>query len=153
MYYSYGMSVVARYVSEKEEAHSILNEGFLKVFQNLIKFDLGQDFKPWFKTILINSSLNYIKKMKRFAVETDIDQAKHLSVSELILSKLHYTEILEMVQSLSMAYRTVFNLHVLDGYSHEEIASQLGITVSTSKSNLARAKERLRETLIKKQVI
>jgi RNA polymerase sigma factor (sigma-70 family) len=147
------MSVVCRYVSEKEEAHSILNEGFLKVFQNLKNFNQGQDFKPWFKTILINSSLNYIKKMKRFTVETEIDQAKHLSVSELILSKLHYNEILEMVQSLSTAYRTVFNLHVVDGYSHEEIATQLGITVSTSKSNLARAKERLRETLIKKQVI
>jgi RNA polymerase sigma factor (sigma-70 family) len=147
------MSVVCRYVSEKEEAHSILNEGFLKVFQNLKNFNQAQDFKPWFKTILINSSLNYIKKMKRFTVETEIDQAKHLSVSELILSKLHYNEILEMVQSLSTAYRTVFNLHVVDGYSHEEIATQLGITVSTSKSNLARAKERLRETLIKKQVI
>ncbi len=147
------MSIVYRYVTEKDEAHAILNEGFLKVFQNLEKFDQSQDFKPWFKTILINTALNYIKKMKKFKVETPIEQAYEVSVSEVILNKLHYNELIEMVQSLTTAYRTVFNLYVVDGYSHDEIASKLGITVSTSKSNLSRAKEKLREILTSKNLV
>jgi RNA polymerase sigma factor (sigma-70 family) len=153
MYYSYGMNILCRYFSDKSEATIVLNDAFLKVYTNLKSYNSDLDFKPWFKTIIINTAINHIKKMKKFSNEVDVDDYKSLSVSETILSKINFNEIVEMVQSLTVAYRTVFNLYVLDGYKHEEIADQLGITVSTSKSNLARAKEKLREKIVSKQLI
>jgi RNA polymerase sigma factor (sigma-70 family) len=152
-FYSYGMSIVCRYITDKQEAVQILNESYFKVFTNLHSFTPELDFKPWFKTIVINSALNHIKKMKKFTNEVNIEDHSQLSFSDTILSKLHFEDIIKMVQSLSSSYRTVFNLYVLDGYKHEDIAQQLGITVSTSKSNLARAKEKLRDMILNQQLV
>ncbi len=143
-FYSYGMSICIRYVEDKQEATLILNDGFLKVFNNIQAYDTQLDFKPWFKTIMVNTALNYLKKMKKFSKEINLETAGEVSVSDNLLSQFAYQELVNMIQQLSLAYRTVFNMYVLDGYKHEEIALQLGITVSTSKSNLTRAKEKLR---------
>ncbi|MEL6388989.1 MAG: sigma-70 family RNA polymerase sigma factor [Bacteroidota bacterium] len=146
-YYSYGMSVCSRYVTNKEDATSILNEGFLKVFKNIKKFDAQYDFKPWLKTIMVNTAINHVKKMKKYNVEIGLDQAQAIPTSSDILSRLNYEELVNMIQSLSLAYRTVFNMYVIDGFKHDEIATKLGITASTSKSNLTRAKAKLREMI------
>ncbi len=150
LYYAYGMSVCFRYVTTEREAQTILNDGFLKVFKHIKKFDARQRFKPWLRKILINTALDHIKKQRRFKTEVSMDEARNISDQEDILSRIGYKELMAMVQSLSTAYRTVFNLYVIDGYKHEEIAKQLGITVSTSKSNLARAREKLRDMVQRK---
>ncbi|HHM21773.1 MAG TPA: RNA polymerase sigma factor [Bacteroidetes bacterium] len=150
LYYSYGMAVCFRYVESEQEAISVLNEGFLKVFLNIKKFDDSMPFKPWFRKILVNTAINHIKKQKKFKLEVSMEAAKDIPGREDILSRISYRELMETIQSLSTAYRTVFNMYVIDGFKHEEIAQKLGITVSTSKSNLTRARARLQELVRQK---
>lgn len=150
LYYPYGMSICIRYVNNEAEAISVVNDGFLKVFRNISKYDEKQAFKPWFRKILVNTAINHVKKQKKIQMETSIDQISHLSSQEEILSRINYQELLNMIQSLSTSYRTVFNMYVIDGFKHQEIAEVLGITVSTSKSNLTRARAKLQELVTAK---
>ena len=141
------MGICIRYVKSKDEAISCFNDGMLKVFINLKKFDCNKDFKPWLKTILINTTLNHLRKGAKDKINVDIINALHLGRKEEIISGLQYNDLLEVVQKLSKKYRTVFNMYVIDGYNHEEIAQKLNINVSTSRSNLTRAKEKVRQLL------
>lgn len=152
-YYSYGMSICYRYVNNIDEAKSILNQGFLKVFNNINKYDDTYSFRPWFKTIMVNTAINHVKKMKKFKMEIGLEEVKAYPTTDDVLNKINFEELLKTIQSLSVAYRTVFNMYVLDGYKHEEIAKKLNITVSTSKSNLSRAKLKLREIIRNKMSI
>jgi len=127
-----------------------MNSGFLKIFTHIKKYNPEYDFKPWFKTIMVNTAINHVKKMKKFRLETGLDEIKLYPSTDDILNKIHFEELLTTIQSLSVAYRTVFNMYVLDGFKHEEIAKELGITISTSKSNLSRAKMKLREIIKRK---
>jgi RNA polymerase sigma-70 factor (ECF subfamily) len=149
-YYPYGMSICIRYTGSEAEAISILNDGFLKVFKHIRKYDSNQPFKPWFRKIVINTAINQIKKDKKFKMEVGINEADNFPAGEEILSRIGYKELMEMVQSLSTAYRTVFNMYVIDGFKHWEIAENLGISVATSKSNLVRARAKLRDMLTAK---
>lgn len=150
MFYAYGMSISIRYVLSEQEAKAVLNEAFLKVFSNVKRFDLDKPFKPWFRRILINTALNHLKRQEKIKAEVEMDEAKNIAGPEEILSRLGYQELMGLVQSLSTAYRAVFNLYVIDGYKHEEIAKKLGISVGTSKSNLTRARAKLRELVSQK---
>lgn len=147
MYYAYGMSICIRYADGRDEAAEILNEGFMKIFTNISKFDLSKPFKPWLRRILINSSINNYKSKIKRQKETSLEYTNDKDAQENILSGISYQEIIVMIQKLSPAYRTVFNLYVIEGYKHEEIAEMLGISVGTSKSNLAKAKQNLRDIL------
>lgn len=149
-YYAYGMSVCFRYVESEQEAIAVLNEGFLKVFINIKKYNQDLPFKPWFRKVLVNTAINYIKRQSKFKMEVNMEAAKNIPAREDILSRISYRELMETVQCLSTAYRTVFNMYVIDGFKHEEIAQELGITVSTSKSNLTRARAKLQELVLNK---
>ena len=116
----------------------------MKIFGNLKKFDLSKPFKPWLRKILVNTAINhYHKKQRQIQVE-EMQNAKNESDSEKILSGISYQEVIGLLQKLPPAYRTVFNLYVIEGYTHEEIASMLNIAIGTSKSNLFKAKEQLK---------
>ncbi len=145
LFYAYGMSVSIRYVNNESEALSILNDSFLKVFRHIKRYDPERPFKTWFRTILVHTALNHLRKNKKHSMHLSIDEAHETRIREDILSRISYNELVSMVQSLSTAYRTVFNLYVIDGYKHEEIANMLGISVGTSKSNLFKAREKLRQ--------
>ncbi|OAV44545.1 RNA polymerase sigma factor [Lewinella sp. 4G2] len=147
LYYGYGMSVAIRYVEEEAEALSIVNDSFMKVYKNLKKYDRTQPYKPWFRKIIVNTAINQLKRQKKYGMETGMDEAGDLADRENILSQIGYQELITLVQSLSASYRAVFNMYVIDGFRHEEIAKTLGISVSTSKSNLVRARRKLRELL------
>ncbi len=149
-YYAFGMGICIRYVDSRAEATTILNDGFLRVFRHIRRYDAALPFENWLHRILVNAALDYLKKQRKFKAEVSMDEAKHLSGQEDILSRISYQELIDMIQSLSTAYRTVFNLYVIDGFRHEEIAERLGISVSTSKSNLARARMRLQELVTAK---
>lgn len=151
LFYGYGMSVAIRYVRSEEEAISVVNDSFMKVFKGVKGFDLEKPFKPWFRRIVVNTSINHIQKQSKFKVESNIEDIGEVAAREEILSQINYKDLIQMVQSLGVGYRTVFNLYVIDGFKHEEIAKTLGIAVSTSKSNLSRARHRMRE-LIQKQI-
>ncbi len=145
------MSFCLRYSKNTDDAVEILNDGFLKVFNNLKTFDLDRPFKPWFKRIVINTAINHLKKNEKYMNNERLDGVEQPFAMENILSKIGYDEVLLMIQKLSNAYRTVFNLYVIDGYKHEEIANMLGISVGTSKSNLSKAREKL-QAMVKEKL-
>lgn len=150
MFYAYGMSITLRYADSREEAVTILNDAFLKVFDNIRKYDADRPFKPWLRKIIVNTAINNFHKNKARRDRERFDAAeKEIADREMILSGISYAEIINMVQQLTPAYRTVFNLYVIEGYKHQEIAEKLGISVGTSKSNLAKAKKNLRVILEK----
>lgn len=150
-FYSYGMSIAFRYVKNESDAETVLNDTFLKVFNNIKKFDRNQTFKPWFRRILVNTSINYLKKHNRLASSADLLEVQNMADKETILSNISYKELIKMVNSLSQAYSTVFNMFVIDGFKHDEIAEKLGISVGTSKSNLSKARAKLK-VLIEQQL-
>lgn len=144
MFYAYGMSITLRYADSREEAAQILNDAFMKVFNNINKYDTDRPFKPWLRRIIVNTAINHYHKNQREEQQVELDSVERkLSREQEILSGISYDEIIEMVQQLSPSYRTVFNLYVIEGFKHKEIAEMLGIAVGTSKSNLAKAKKNL----------
>ncbi len=148
-FYGYAMSVCLRYAPTREGALDVLNDGFLKVFTKLDQYDSGQPFKGWLRRILINTALDHYRQEARHMHHDTVEQAEATAISAAAdaQSQLAHEELLGLIQRLSPAYRLVFNLSVMDGFTHDEIAEQLGISVGASKSNLARARENLRQML------
>lgn len=146
-YYTSMLSVCLRYARDKEEAKDILQEGFIKVFRNITKYQAGTSLNAWIKRIMVNTCIDYYRKMSRRRTE-DLEQTYGLaSDAPTAIDNCNAEDILNAVQSLSPVYRAVFNLYVIEGYSHKEIGVQLGITESTSRSNLVKARAKLREIL------
>jgi RNA polymerase sigma-70 factor (ECF subfamily) len=148
-FYGYAMSVCLRYAPTREGALEVLNDGFLKVFTRLDQYEPTQSFKGWLRRILINTAVDHYRQEVRHFYHEDVEQADQIAGTESIdaYSQLAHEELMRLIQRLSPAYRLVFNLYVIDGFSHDEIAAQLGTSVGASKSNLARARENLRQLL------
>ena len=146
-FYSKMMGVCLRYATDQEEALDILHEGFIKVFKNIKKYQPGTSLPAWIRRIMVNTAIDYYRKSIRRRTE-DIEQAYNIKSGEAdAISQCTEQEILEAVQQLSPAYRAVFNLYVIEGYSHREIAEMLDITESTSRSNLVKARLKLQGLL------
>lgn len=146
-YYSKMMGVCLRYANDEEEALDIMHEGFIKVFKHISKYQPGTSLSAWIRRIMVNTSIDYYRKNMRRRTE-DIEQAYDLSATDAdAISQCSEQEILAAIQELTPAYRTVFNLYVIEGYSHREIADLMDITESTSRSNLVKARLKLKETL------
>ncbi|MCB0532179.1 MAG: sigma-70 family RNA polymerase sigma factor [Lewinellaceae bacterium] len=144
-YYGKMMGICLRYAGSRDEALDLLHEGFIKVFQNIARFKPGTSLPAWIRTIMVNTCIDYYRKTIRRRTE-DITEAHALSNDDPdALSQLTEQEILAAVHELSPAYRAVFNLYVVEGYSHKEIADALQITESTSRSNLVKARIKLKE--------
>lgn len=146
-FYAYGMSICLRYADTRDEAAVILNDGFMRIFTNIRQFDLSKPLKPWLRKVMINTAINHYRQKQREIHAEAMEKASRESEVESIISGISYQEIIAMFQKLPPAYRTVFNLHVIEGYKHEEIAKMLQISVGTSKSNLFKAKESLKKIL------
>lgn len=147
IFYSHAMRMCIRYAKDKEEAVELVNDGFMHVFINIHRYDDQRSFRSWLNTIMINTSIDhYRKQIKRIEME-ELNARYEMEDEESILSHIHYDDLIKLVQKLSLAYRTVFNLFAIDGYSHEEISSMLSISVGTSKSNLFKAREQLKKML------
>ena len=148
MFYNYAMSICLRYSKDREEAVEIVNDGFVKMFTKLDKYKDNTSFKAWLRRILINASIDYYRKNEKHYHNVDISYAKYEHVTEDALNKISEKEIIELIQELPGSYRLVFNLFVIEGYSHREISNKLGISVGTSKSNLAIARSKLKRKLL-----
>ncbi len=149
----YAMSICLRYSKNREEAVEILNDAFLKVFNHLSQYDTAFPFKPWLRRILINAAIDQHRKNRNMVVTLDLAAAAELAAEELPLPILSKDEdVLPILQKLSPAYRVVFNLYVMEGYAHQEIAELLGIDPRTSRSNLLRATQNLRALMRKKSL-
>lgn len=146
-FYGYAMSACLSYASNKDDALEIMHDGFIKVFNNLHRHDVNKSLKGWIRRIMVNTAIDHYRKNIKHQQLYDIDSADKLSDSPSIYDKISAEEIIGMVQSLSPAYRMVFNLFVIEGYSHKEIAQKLDIAESTSRSNLVMANRKLRKLL------
>lgn len=144
-----------RYAKDREEAKDILQDGFLKVFLNIKLYTGSGSFEGWVRKVIINTALDYIRKSKQLIQYADSDyvdeNAEEIKEEESNnYQDISTEEIMKAVQQLPVAYRTVFNMFVVDGFSHQEIAEQLGINIGTSKSNLSKAKAHLKKALADK---
>ncbi len=149
LFYGYAMSICVRYSKTKEEAVEILNDGFMKIFLKIGKYDSNRSFKGWVRRIMINTAVDaYRQNLKHYYAE-DITVLDQESGEASVLDQLNYEDLLRLVQQLSPGYRAVFNLYVIDGFNHEEIAELLNISVGTSKSNLSKARANLQARLKK----
>lgn len=132
--------VCLRYAGNVEDANDILQDGFIKVFNHLGKFRREGSFEGWVRRIFVNTAIeHYRKRVKLFQVT----EAQENTIEDASLDALDHLvekDLLRLINQLSPGYKAVFNMHVIEGYSHKEIADMLGITEGTSKSQLARAK-------------
>ncbi|HEY5368585.1 MAG TPA: RNA polymerase sigma factor [Hanamia sp.] len=141
----YGVCV--RYAENTEDANDVMQEGFIKVYRNISKFRGEGSFEGWIRRIFIHTAIeHYRKKIKLFHV-TEISENTIEDDRLNALDSLAAKDILKIVNELSPGYKAVFNMHVIEGYSHKEIAEILGITEGTSKSQLARAKAVLKKII------
>ncbi len=148
-YYGTLLAVCMRYSNNSDEAVDILHEGFIKIFKNIKKYQIGTSLGAWMRRIMVNTAIDYYRRQSRRRTE-NLDKAYELSADQPdAIQQLSEKEILQAIRELSPSYRAVFNLYVIDGYSHKEIANMLGITESTSRSNLVKARLKLREKLTK----
>ena len=155
-YYGYCLKTVFRYVYHYDKAVDVVNDGFIKIFRNLDKFHFSKEkniemmLMGWMRMIMINTAIDYLRK-NNFSPEIgNLPDNIWMLEDESSRSdqSLLYKELLQEIKKLSPAYRTVFNMYVIDGFTHQEIATQLGISVGTSKSNLSKAKAHLQKILI-----
>ncbi len=142
--------VCLRYSGNTEDANDLLQEGFIKIFKNLTKFRGEGSFEGWMRRIFVNTSIEHFRKKVKLYNVTEVQENTIEDYDLTILDTLAEKDIISLVNELSPGYKAVFNMHVVEGYSHKEIAHILGITEGTSKSQLARAKGVLKKTLEKK---
>ena len=157
LFYGKMLPVCIRYVSDRDTAQEVLQEGFIKVFEKLGAFDHKGSFEGWIRRIVANTAIDAIRKSKKDPYRTDNDNDFKIGAEDLMVDReemetleLKAQVAMEAVQKLSPAYRAVFNLYVLEEYSHKEIGVILGISEGTSKSNLAKAKMNLQKILSEK---
>lgn len=133
-------AVCLRYANNTDDAKDLLQDGFIKIFKNLERFRAEGSFEGWMRRVFVNTSIeHYRKKVNMFSTSQREDILVEDS-SLNALDKLAERDIIALIQQLSPGYRTVFNMYVIEGYSHKEIGAMLGISEGTSKSQLARAK-------------
>jgi RNA polymerase sigma factor (sigma-70 family) len=156
-YLGYALKIAFRYVGSYENAANAANDAFIKIFKGFKKFEIRDPenieamLLGWMRKIVINVSIDYMRKESLMAKHAFISDSMWLQpdASNRGDNQLMYKELISLIRKLSPAYRVVFNLHVIDGYSHQEIAAMLGISPGTSKSNLAKARAFLQKFLIK----
>jgi RNA polymerase sigma-70 factor (ECF subfamily) len=149
LYYGYTKSICLRYIPDYTIIDEVINDSFLKVFNNLNKYDQSKPFKAWLRTIVVNTAIDYYRKNQKLQKHDDYEKLEIADLEADAVSKISADEILKLVQQLSPAYRMVFTLYVIDGYSHKEIAEMLGIKEGTSKSNLQDARHKLQSMILK----
>lgn len=148
VFYGFSMGICLRYANNRDEASEVMNQGFFKVFTRIDTYDTTRPFKAWLGKIMTNVSIDYYRANLKMAYAEDLDKAENITDGELPDRKLNYEDLLAMVQRLPNAYRTVFNLYAIEGYTHEEIGEMLDISSGTSKSNLHKARQKLKQMIL-----
>jgi RNA polymerase sigma-70 factor (ECF subfamily) len=147
------LGICFRYTKSINDAEDILQEGFVKVYRHLHQYNFEGELGAWIRKVMVNTALNYLKKNKKYRYDLSFeDVALHPVSTDDPEVKLQTKELAELIRQLPTGFQTIFNLHAVEGYSHVEIASLLGITDGTSRSQYARARALLIEWLKKKSV-
>ena len=140
--------VCLRFAKNQMGADDILQDGFIKIFLNLKSFRKEGSLEGWVRRTIVNTAINSYKKNAKYLNDIEIDQADvMLNISEGALDKISVKELLELIKALPTGYKMVFNLNVIEGYTHKEISQLLNISENTSKSQLSRARQTLQKKL------
>lgn len=145
------LGVCRRYIHDPSEAEDVMVEGFFKVLTKIDMFNFEGSFEGWVRRIMINECLMHLRKANPFKYAEEINPNIDLGEESNVVERLESEDILGLLEGLPPGYRTVFNLYVVEGYKHREIAEELGISINTSKSQLILAKNRMEE-LVKKRL-
>lgn len=150
------MAICDRYTNKQDDALEILNDGFLKVFKEIHHYqpaytDVVSSFKGWVRKIMVYTAIDNFRKNQKHKMVTQLDPVEYqvAATNADAIEKLSYDEIIRAIQDLSPGYRTVLNLFIIEGLSHDEIAEKLDISTGTSKSNLSKARKQLQKILFK----
>ncbi len=141
------MALCMRYARDRDDAADTLQEGFIRVFRKIDTFKEEGSLEGWIRRVITNVAIRSYQRNARLHVAVDLDEAEREVSTNTIESEHSAEELLAMIQRLPDGYRVVFNLYAIEGYSHEEIAEQLEISVGTSKSQLSRARHSLQRML------
>ena len=133
--------VCLRYTKQREEAEDLLQEGFIKVFQKISSFKAEGSLEGWIRRVMVNTALDYLRQQKM--QWTDLEDVVEAGDEPVIGHEIGASELMAELQKLPIGYKTVFNLHAIEGYSHKEIGGMLGISEGTSKSQYSRARNQL----------
>lgn len=163
LFYGKMMAVCLRYTKNHDQAKDILQDGFIKVFKSIDKFNRAGSFEGWIRRIMVNTAIDHFRRSKNaylllgedrsiedFGDDEEDKLADDTASDEIDLKP---ADVINAMQKLTPAYRTVFNLYVFEEMTHKEIADSLGISLGTSKSNLAKAKHNLKKLLRKENKI
>ncbi len=131
------------YANSKDEAKDILQDGFIKVFSSLKKYKGIGSLEGWIRKIIVNTAIDYYRKSSKDYRNVDVEKATNIEVESSVLEKMDAKEVLELIYKLPEGARIIFNLHVVEGYNHNEIAEMLHISEGTSKSQFSRARSLL----------
>lgn len=153
-FYGYALTICNRYSNNYEDSIETLNDGFLKVFKEIYRYkplyaDIIASFKGWIRTIMIYTAIDHYRKKCKQKFYSELgNEAFHIPANiENAVDRISYQEIVNAIQELTPGYRIIFNLFVIEGISHQEIAKRLGISIGSSKSNLARGRKQLQKIL------
>jgi len=151
-YYSLFLKICARYAKSVEDAEQLLNDSFLRIFNNIGSFKKAGSFEGWMKRIVINTCLDYLKSKQlkqslKVSYTADSNEKMDISVNTEAVQEMSFKELLNLIQTLPAMSKTVFNLYVFDGFAHREIASMLDISESTSSWHLHHARNLLQQKL------
>lgn len=146
-FYGFALTVCRHYSKSTEEAREIMNDGFVKVFRRMDQFRSESSFRSYLRRVMVNAAIDYYRKYHRNQVTLEQNDFTEPSVQNDAIARLSLDEVLLLVQQLPPTYRLVFNLYVIEGYKHHEIAGQLEISIGTSKSNLSKARAKLRQLI------
>jgi RNA polymerase sigma-70 factor (ECF subfamily) len=140
-------SICLRYMKNEDEAKDALQEGFIKVFNKINKFTFSGSFEGWMKRIFVNTSIEQIRKRRNHLDVSELNSNEIKLTAKIETGTMDAEKMMTLVQQLPDGYRTVFNMFIVDGYSHREISEHLGINENTSKSQLFKARKQLQEWL------
>jgi len=144
--------VCLRYARNHMEAEDILQEGFIKIFTHLESYRFEGSFEGWIRKTFINTAINFYKRKSKELVDYNLEKVEMASyISEDVIDAISANELLGLIQNLPRGYRMVFNLNVIEGYTHKEIGKMLSVSESTSKSQLSRAKAVLKNMINKQK--
>lgn len=143
------LGVCMRYAKDHFEAEDMMQTGFIKIFKKINDFRGDGSFEGWMRRIMVHTSIEFYRKNLRSLNVVDIDESHEQTASTAFdMSSINVKDLMRLIQNLSNGYRLVFNMYAIEGYSHKEIAEQLGITEGASKSQLSRARAILREQIL-----
>ncbi len=145
--------VCMRYTRNRQEAEDVLQDGFIRVFDNIKKFSFNGSFEGWIRRIMINCALRNFRKSSYQKEQIGIAEDYDIPTNAKIYDKLSEQELLKMIDELPDGYKMVFNLYAIEGYSHKEIADMMDINEGTSRSQLNKARKYLQKKLIELQEI